>query len=1125
MSIAPGDAQSAIRHTQPIAESDLSSPSGGFSFNTPYVYNNTAESFTTPFTAVYSTFNNVVARLNFDQVASSRVVSRVPVPADCVPDSVPSIEVSPPDPLSGDVVDPPLDRSLREIAGSIVAAVFASATEPGAPALSAQSVATPVSSLSGGESTDCDWCVVDSDTMPNTFDATYSGVNLGLEAQDFLHQFERFCGTCVLPGNCQLTKLQVELQNFANAAMPRSRFAQWVNHKLTPILAQIDQAQQQHTAPAARNQAANQIRTQSWVPARKEFEQTFCKGTRAELQTVIAKADFSPGLSGIRQLVIRLQTMYSMNGASALPPQQSAIRMVLYSMSMRPYHFSTAQRLDSALKASGTWTFDRLAEELETLSTEQDDDAAAFMMPSPALQYPHGSSVTPMPFANAALPGMQFGQDFGVSNFASITPAVPAGIEAAKYAKGMSIMCPDQLCTIHGMTHTWVKCPLAQDEADVAEKKPSSRPAKPKVFLSECDVAAGSPSASAAMQNQNEALISRVAGLESTLSQFVSLQLQQHEPTNVMSTVAQDRQANYGSGMYGNNRQASPFNKRPLANCDVCDKVGHGPATCWVAHPELCPGPGALAALASTLPEHLHQMFKFNCRKRNIALPALPQAAGGGDLYPPRPVADEQGRSAYCTIVGETASTFVETVSCQAVEPAEPAAATSMATVSEPEPPADAVSEPEPLADADCCSAMICPCGHPCDCVISSAHESIGQPVWVCPEQSSAACLLSVPAGDSALVQACVAQYAGSLPASFRKADVPVSVFETRAQKQGKARVPPGSSVPAAAQSPAQSNAQPAGSPSAGRVLKGPVSFAADAQPPPTPVVPAAAAAAVAGSSAASPAGWCLFPVGDVSAFLSDFAKQQLCVPPSLSAAVTSVTSSVGESSTCMAVSSSVLSSRPSDLTAAVARKLAADLKSRKPSVLRLRTPPLIKSEGAPDSNFVPARITFIDTCADAAFLTSSFCANSNIRTNTHRESTMHMRTVMGVQPRPHTTTEALHLVVSNGRQSSRLRFNCIVLDGDDSLAYDLILGTPVLLAWAADISFRSSTLTIYPKFVLGDVDAEGIVLDVDVFRVPKSGLPHRAYAAAHKDTSPVSEAVSCVLALYDGFSAAGPVL
>jgi hypothetical protein len=86
------------------------------------------------------------------------------------------------------------------------------------------------------------------------------------------------------------------------------------------------------------------------------------------------------------------------------------------------------------------------------------------------------------------------------------------------------------------------------------------------------------------------------------------------------------------------------------------------------------------------------------------------------------------------------------------------------------------------------------------------------------------------------------------------------------------------------------------------------------------------------------------------------------------------------------------------------------------------------------------------------------------------------------------------------------------VLDGDDSLAYDLIIGTPVLRAWAAEISFRYNTMTIYPSlFSRGELHSEGIVLDIIVCKEAEPSPPkYRAHAVMHSDTSPVSEDVYC---------------
>jgi len=346
------------------------------------------------------------------------------------------------------------------------------------------------------------------------FDATYDGVQLGLAAQDFLQQFDKFCGTCVLPGNCQLTRLQIELQNFANAAVPHSRFAQWVDKHLKPILANIATAQQQHHTAATRSNAATTIKGQQWSSARADFEQTFCKGTRQELHTLIANTNFGCGLSGIRQLVIRLQALYSMSVVGALPPQQSAVRMVFQAMSMHLFHFNTARKLENALKASSTWTFAKLGEELEALSMEQDDDSAAFMSSAHPTQLSFAPAMTPLPVAS-----------YWETNCMSFVPVAPCGIDAVKYAKGLSIMCPNSLCTIHGMMHTWGKCPLAQDESpETVEEKPAPQPTEAHAFVSDCDVETESPSVMA-FHTHSEALAARVAAFELTLSQFVSLSL------------------------------------------------------------------------------------------------------------------------------------------------------------------------------------------------------------------------------------------------------------------------------------------------------------------------------------------------------------------------------------------------------------------------------------------------------------------------------------------------------------------------------------------------------------------------------------------------------------------------
>jgi len=99
-------------------------------------------------------------------------------------------------------------------------------------------------------------------------------------------------------------------------------------------------------------------------------------------------------------------------------------------------------------------------------------------------------------------------------------------------------------------------------------------------------------------------------------------------------------------------------------------------------------------------------------------------------------------------------------------------------------------------------------------CSISNSHEHRGEVLWSCPKQGSDECVLSVPAGNSPLVTACVAKNEW-VAASYRPSEPACSATTTRGQRAGSILL--ASSLPNLHQIISRGSAAP--------MRKGPVSF------------------------------------------------------------------------------------------------------------------------------------------------------------------------------------------------------------------------------------------------------------------------------------------------------------
>jgi hypothetical protein len=126
-----------------------------------------------------------------------------------------------------------------------------------------------------------------------------------------------------------------------------------------------------------------------------------------------------------------------------------------------------------------------------------------------------------------------------------------------------------------------------------------------------------------------------------------------------------------------------------------------------------------------------------------------------------------------------------------------------------------------------------------------------------------------------------------------------------------------------------------------------------------------------------------------------------------------------------------------------------------------------MKAAPAPTSAFGHSGVAYVDTCSDSSLIKAKKCIELGIRMRRLDGSTMHMSTACGVVSQPLVVTEPVHLQFGKGtKHEHRLVCNFVVLN-DESLHYDVLLGTPVLRVLGSCICFASNTLTIRPRWWL----------------------------------------------------------
>jgi len=162
-------------------------------------------------------------------------------------------------------------------------------------------------------------CVEDFESMASrSFDYTYDGVKVGLEAATHLQRFDRFRRTLHVSGHCPLTKLQSELTWFADSAVPYSRFDQWQKRVMQPLLQQMSQQLASNQTITARGASSLLSLLLCGMLEGRDFCATFCKAARMSWVRCVAALSLVQGLTGLGIWSLS-PALYNLYDISALP--------------------------------------------------------------------------------------------------------------------------------------------------------------------------------------------------------------------------------------------------------------------------------------------------------------------------------------------------------------------------------------------------------------------------------------------------------------------------------------------------------------------------------------------------------------------------------------------------------------------------------------------------------------------------------------------------------------------------------------------------------------------------------------------------------------------------------------
>lgn len=925
--------------------------------------------------------------------------------------------------------------------------------------------------------------------MARSFLAQYDGT-MGVEGITHLHDYEKHVRQNPPAVTCPALRVRTEIAWFAHSYESDSPFQSWCESELYPILDALDTVIRDGTQAAKQTAAADAAN--DFQTAKDNYRQRFCRSNLKDLQRLLT-IDFSKSSSTVDLIkaVNRCKTLYTVN-ASRLPPQDEVVELILDKM---PPHLATRVALLLAPLPDDDndkrYSFKNVSKVLGELLQSRE---GMLWLQSAGTGAPAAGSSAAADYNNLAGGG-------AAVNAASRLPQSSTSNLAFSHlndvdkCRALAAVSPHGICPIHlDEPHALKDCPFVVG---------SKQGAKPRRHLT-ADAHAAAVS-DETLDTLTEALTERLQHvmLESVSNAFAAhsggYHSQQQHGHGGYRQPYSDRPG-FGRGQ-GSSQQ---LGFRPLPPpCDVCGASSHPTSGCWVLRPDKCQDQNTLVAHYNTIPAECKPMFLANLKRYGLLDAIAPQLqALGADVFPPRPDSSNKdgnssgsaaaggGPRSYFGMAGVDA-TFAGVLSNEDLhDNTGLLGVTSMA--------ATVGQVPDTCEASERCGA----CGYPCDCIVKTGHDSMGQIVWQCPQQSSSACTADKPVSQDHVIHACVARYAGSLPVSFAKADSADSrcMVATRSQQLKQQQQQPEQLKPVgdamtsaepvnelATHAPASSSrsvpeashsntaAPPSNSsvgPSASK--RNPVSFAP--VPPPdklTGIRQAKDKADCSGSSVESNAGlnfsqgYVLLPMDAAAPYLR---KALGGVSPPVAAASTTAAVFAGGDVWFDSSAYSVLGGPRPRFDAATYRK-------QKGGVCRLaqyegkpQDCVFIGPSKADDSSLVLPRISFADSCADNCFMRKSFAKKHGIAFSAVEGSMMHMRAVGGVVSRPTVTTELVQLVFRRGTpQEHRIVCNFIVID-DDCLPYDVILGTPVLHVLACSLDFMTDTMVVrYRYYAHGD--------------------------------------------------------
>lgn len=949
---------------------------------------------------------------------------------------------------------------------------------------------------------------VDLDIMARAFHQQYDGTP-GIEGLNHLAEFDKHVRQYPPNAACPAVRVRTEVAWLAHSYEAHSPFETWCVDNLFPIIADLEiaiSAGDQTARQAAASQASA-----DFAQAKSDFKTQFCRSNSKDLYKLLT-VDFqqASSLIDVIKTINKCSTLYSVN-AGSLPNQADVVELVVDKLPtalQSKVNFGLAQLPDTP--NNPRHTFKNVSTILQQLTQSRDSllwlhfgaaGAGAAAAAAGAAAASSSTGTGHLDFNNL------LGGSSAVSSSAwkhapsaSASDIAFAHLSDVDKCRALAVVSPHGMCPVHkDSPHALKDCPFVIGTH--RHGRPSRRPTS------------DAHAALADVESEPDTTDKLSEMLQHMVFDSVSQAFAAHSGGGYHAPAPMRNQ--YGgqdARHFSKGAQQSGFRQQYPA-CDVCHAASHPTGTCWVIRPDKCQDNSLLVAHYHSLPAECKPLFVASLKRFNMYEALAPQLqATGPDAYPPRPEGSSSGPNngprSYFTLAG-CPSTVAEVsgspisvaTACDADAQVQ---SISMAAATQPN-----------RASIDPAIEMCNACGHPCDCKISVAHDSIGQMLWHCPRQLSGACTAYQPVSADHVLHACVAQYAGPLPAGFTQGEAGkcngMAVTRAQAQQQIQqgprqvsapanrpqpaaapqrmhAPVPPvmaNSSRATPSATPSHISSQPSSSAGAGPSnstiepvvpKRGPVSFAPGL--PQDPLTGISVPSAMSSRGEGKPVGcdgkgWVVLPFDATQPVV-----RRMLGTPAVGANPAAMLAAVftGQADVHYdAAAFSSLTPAPGQQAFSTTGPDFVRFRELRGGVCRLAQPEgrpqdcafIVVERDSGSNTLALPRVTFADSCSDNCFMRRRFAVMYGIACVTAPDSMLHMRTVGGVVSKPTVTTELVLLVFRWGTsQEHHVRCNFIVID-DDALPYDIILGTPILRLLACAIDFLTDTIEIRPKYVV----------------------------------------------------------